>query len=264
MDINPYEAPRSAKPSLPEVDFSEHAGNPIIWPPFISPRRRSALAIGLAALFMVALATSAFAYYSQVRLVGRIMQGASLVAGEAERHDQWVEGIQRIRMVAYYAMMFTLLSWIYRVCKNLRSFGAERLDYTPGWAVGWYFVPFLNIVRPYQVMREIWLASDPDYVGEQPWRWRKGRTNKLILVGWVATILWISSNIICQTLSTIAMTEQPSPQKLAHLHEVSGMQVVIDLAGVICFVNLCVIIWTIDKRQMAAHARVEQLIEARA
>lgn len=33
------------------------------------------------------------------------------------------------------------------------------MRFTPGWSVAYYFIPILNLFRPYQVMREIWHVS---------------------------------------------------------------------------------------------------------
>lgn len=45
--------------------------------------------------------------------------------------------------------------WFYSANKNLHTAGLKSLDYTPGWAVGWFFIPFANFYYPYAVMREI-------------------------------------------------------------------------------------------------------------
>lgn len=43
------------------------------------------------------------------------------------------------------------------------------MGFTPGWAVGWYFVPIAWFWKPYQAMREIWQASvNPTSWREQP------------------------------------------------------------------------------------------------
>ncbi len=39
-------------------------------------------------------------------------------------------------------------------CQRILSRLAGPVRFTPGWAVGWWFVPFANFVKPYQVMRE--------------------------------------------------------------------------------------------------------------
>ena len=51
--------------------------------------------------------------------------------------------------------------WVYRMSSNCAGFGGA-MEYSPGWAVGSYFVPILNLFRPYQAMQEIWEVSrDP-------------------------------------------------------------------------------------------------------
>jgi hypothetical protein len=62
------------------------------------------------------------------------------------------------------------LIWFGRVHRNLPSLGAHNLRYTPGWAVGGFFVPFLNFVRPLQVAKEVWQASEPNASERMPWQ----------------------------------------------------------------------------------------------
>jgi len=49
--------------------------------------------------------------------------------------------------------------WIYRAAANIVSAGTDGFSYSPGWAVGWYFIPFANFFKPFQAMRQIWNAS---------------------------------------------------------------------------------------------------------
>ena len=66
----------------------------------------------------------------------------------------------------------TFLKWIYRAYKNIQGFGAEGLRFSPGWAVGYYFIPILCLIRPVQVMGEIWRASDdPRNWSQRPGSW---------------------------------------------------------------------------------------------
>jgi hypothetical protein len=57
------------------------------------------------------------------------------------------------------AVIITFLWWVYRANGNLRALSGMTLDFTPGWAVGWFFVPFANLVVPYRVVRELWVCS---------------------------------------------------------------------------------------------------------
>lgn len=62
------------------------------------------------------------------------------------------------------------LMWVHRTYRNLPALGAEGLKYSPGWAVGYYFIPILNLVRPYQIMSETWRASDSRHAGGTSWK----------------------------------------------------------------------------------------------
>lgn len=49
--------------------------------------------------------------------------------------------------------------WIYRTNKNLRALSSSWMEFSPGWSVGWFFIPIANFFKPYQVMKEIWNVS---------------------------------------------------------------------------------------------------------
>ncbi|MVZ97723.1 DUF4328 domain-containing protein [Sphingorhabdus sp. IMCC26285] len=49
--------------------------------------------------------------------------------------------------------------WLHRAAKNVVEADFSDFDYTPAWAVGWHFVPFANLFKPFEIMRKIWNAS---------------------------------------------------------------------------------------------------------
>lgn len=67
-----------------------------------------------------------------------------------------------IYFVAFLASIVCVAIWIYRAQSNLLNLGHEDLKYTPGWAVGWYFIPFANLVVPRTAMGELWEKSHGD------------------------------------------------------------------------------------------------------
>ena len=78
----------------------------------------------------------------------------------------------------------TFLKWVYRAYKNVQGFGAEGLRFSPGWAIGYYFIPILSLIRPVQVMSEIWRASyDPRNWPQSPGSW-------LIAAWWTLFLLY--------------------------------------------------------------------------
>ncbi len=82
-------------------------------------------------------------------IMDKSLDGTSMVTG--------VSGL-----VAFLALLGSYVvvgMWIYRAHANLRLAGYPGLEYTPGWAIGWYFIPFANLVKPLHAMRELWKAS---------------------------------------------------------------------------------------------------------
>lgn len=78
---------------------------------------------------------------------------------EAEASDarQGIVGLGQL--IVLVASGFLILRWIHRANWNARALGAENMQFTPGWSIGWYFVPIVNLWKPYQAMKEIWMAS---------------------------------------------------------------------------------------------------------
>lgn len=53
-----------------------------------------------------------------------------------------------------------VLVWVHRAHANLHAGGVRGLKYSPNWAMGSYFVPFLNCVVPFWAMRELYNRSE--------------------------------------------------------------------------------------------------------
>jgi hypothetical protein len=81
------------------------------------------------------------------------------------------------------------LIWIYRAHKNLRALGASDLKYSPGWAIGGFFVPLVNLVRPYQVVMEIWRSSAPEMRGSFGAAWKHEGSSLFIVLWWGAWLI---------------------------------------------------------------------------
>ena len=92
--------------------------------------------------------------------------------------------------------------WIYRAHATLHEGGTEGLEFTPGWAIGWYFVPFANLVKPFQAMRELWTASHSEvdrFGAAAPYE---------IKVWWAA---WIVGNVLSTVSTRILLLGEGGP-----------------------------------------------------
>ena len=64
-----------------------------------------------------------------------------------------------IQFVLFIILGITFLRWIYRTNMNLGALSGQLMSFTPGWSVGWYFIPIACWFKPYQAMKEIWERS---------------------------------------------------------------------------------------------------------
>ncbi|WP_449142686.1 DUF4328 domain-containing protein [Sphingomonas sp.] len=63
-----------------------------------------------------------------------------------------------IYFVAELVCVVVIGRWIYRVNKNAWQI-SDAMTVSPGWSVGFFFIPILNLFRPFTGLRETWQAS---------------------------------------------------------------------------------------------------------
>lgn len=67
----------------------------------------------------------------------------------------WAESLLAIPLiVAALGTPIVFLMWLHRVVRKVRAMGLDA-GATPGWAVGYWFIPFANLVKPYHVVRNV-------------------------------------------------------------------------------------------------------------
>ncbi|HVQ09284.1 MAG TPA: DUF4328 domain-containing protein [Allosphingosinicella sp.] len=87
------------------------------------------------------------------------------------------------------------LVWLYRAEINARALGAEDMMVSPGWAVGWFFVPLVQLVMPFLAVRELWKAS------ATPRDWQLRPASPVIALWWACWIGTVISGNIAFSLS---------------------------------------------------------------
>jgi hypothetical protein len=98
----------------------------------------------------------------QANLLIKALHGKYIWVAQAQANDDRQAIIGWITIGIYIISAITFLIWVYRANKNLHAFKNPALRFSPGWAVGWWFVPIMWLFRPYQVVNEISKASNPD------------------------------------------------------------------------------------------------------
>ncbi len=90
------------------------------------------------------------------------------------------------QFLLFLATAVATLRWIFLANANAHALGAADMMVSPGWAVGWYFVPLMNLAMPFIAMRELWKAS------ARPKDWQLEPAPASILAWWLA---WLVSGI---------------------------------------------------------------------
>ena len=146
-----------------------------------------------------------------------------------------------LRLAAYAVPGILILAWTWRANANARGLGAAGLRFTPGWAVGWYFVPVANLVKPYDAMREIWRAS------AHPRGWSQLAEPLSLRWWWIFLLLAIGLGIIARLLTMRA-------RGLETVIDATWLMVLSDFAGLL---SAGVLVWIIAQvqRMQAAHRR---------
>lgn len=87
-----------------------------------------------------------------------VQNGADVPEEEAEAHDTRQIGVGLLQLASSIFIGIIFLMWVYRMSRNAHAIENAKLEYSPGWAVGWYFIPIVNIWKPYQAMKETYQA----------------------------------------------------------------------------------------------------------
>jgi hypothetical protein len=91
-----------------------------------------------------------------------VLSGAQPGLGEDSIYSpiELVEGaINIFQAVVFLITAGAFLRWMYRASLAARALGATGLAISPGWAVGWFFVPIAMFWKPFQAMKQLWHGS---------------------------------------------------------------------------------------------------------
>jgi hypothetical protein len=156
---------------------------------FLSNRGWSQLVVCALVVVIIVDVVAIFSDIAELNLISRMLNGEFVSLGEAESSDNRQATMGMIQLVLLVGTGILFLTWMYRAYKNLRAFNVCGLQYSPGWAVGGWFVPVLCLWRPYQVMSEIWKASSPSSLAAGDEGWQRESTSPLLGWWWAAWLV---------------------------------------------------------------------------
>jgi len=209
------------------------------------PQFKPVQALGLAVVALLALLlllelASVVSSLFQIELLTR-MQVGDFTMDEADANDIRQGCIGLVWLAGFVVTAIVFIIWNHRAYKNVDAIGGGR-SMGPGWAIGGWFVPFLNLVRPFQVMRECWAAAvaddEPVVAVSAPW-W---------MSMWWA--LWIINNI----LGNIVFRFE-EPQEISGLITNTWWYIANDCTSIAAGVAAIVVVLKVTRAQTEAGQR---------
>lgn len=162
--------------SPPDGPWPPPSGPP---PPFapVAVSRLPAPIVGRARFATIAIAVQmlvtllgTYATWADRRLLVRLRDGAVPTERELDRLDDLV-GLSAVGfLLTLLASGVAFLMWFHRAHRNVSTW--HYVKHRVGWAVGSWFVPFLNLWRPLKIAEEIIVASPLPVRTEPPARFR--------------------------------------------------------------------------------------------
>ena len=164
-----------------------------------------------------------------------------LAPSEIAGNDLGQQIIASLRGVISLVVFVLFCMWTYRANYNARQLGAPDMQFSPGWSVGWYFIPIANFWKPYQAMREIWQAS------ANPAHWQQQPRGSILPVWWTLLLL---SNVISAAAFRLSSKAQTEPDiLLAWIVSAAN-----DAVGILSDTTALVLVMRIFRMQMARRA----------
>lgn len=114
------------------------------------------------------------------------------IVSAADSNDARQEAVAIAQLVLLLLTGVAWLRWQHRAHKDLITYlRSAPLSFSPGWGVGYWFIPLANLWLPFGATRELWTASEPD--GNQ--------TRSVPAWLWLWWVTWIAAGILGRVLA---------------------------------------------------------------
>ncbi|HEX7119818.1 MAG TPA: DUF4328 domain-containing protein [Longimicrobiales bacterium] len=121
---------------------------------------RARWAVGLLAVACVVDVAAVLSDLGQASLLRGAVEGVEITTAAAEANDARQQAMAGLQFLLLVPTAIVFLMWLHRAYANLGDVGARVTRFSPGWAVGYWFIPVANLIRPYQVVKEAWQRSE--------------------------------------------------------------------------------------------------------
>ncbi len=206
---------------------------------------RAVVVLLICGLAMMALTVVFRAYH--IVLLGRLDAGGAVSGSQLQASFDRVYSMVGIQLLLFVLTVIFWLLWQHRAQANLTALGVQGLRFTPGWAVGWWFIPFANLVMPFLAMGELTRASAPEAAGSSSPR----KVDALLAWWWAA---WVMRLVLFIAALTALGSQQPEATYSTVAAE--NLMIAAGAAEALAAVLAIFVVRRIDRSQEAKVGRV--------
>jgi hypothetical protein len=155
--------------------------------------------------------------FQQTNLLKRMASGAynnniSRAFADAKASDDQFFVVFMSYLAASLIMSIAFLVWFYRAHVNARGMAQAKFTDTSGWAVGFFFIPIMNLFKPFVGMRDIWrgsFSSPGSYAAP---------ASTMVTMWWAA---WLVTNFLSRFFVLSFKSRDTTPNELITLNNIS-------------------------------------------
>ncbi len=157
-----------------------------------------------------------------------------------------------ILMALLLVNMFAFGSFTHRASRNLLTLKSSEQGFTPEKAVMWFFIPIMNLIKPWQVFRELFRGSDPGVSTSDNLAWKtNGKVSKLVH-------LWAGIFVVVFIFNPVSIGRVWHSVRLTFTDSVVAHQrlVIADLLLALLGIAALLVVIELHKRQELRHIKI--------
>jgi hypothetical protein len=176
----------------------------------------------------------------ELSLLREVERGGLVTTAEVQRSNDARDGSGIGALLIALATILVWLPWQYRGQRNLHRAGRPGLRFSPGWAVGWWFIPIASLWMPFRAVRELWSRSDPAEVRPEVRGW-------WVIAMWWA--VWIVEIVAAWVSASMVDLHDPASVTTLDVIAQDSVLLVFDVAWILAAVLGVVIVRAVQLRQ---------------
>ena len=192
-------------------------------------------------LAFVAIGSNLMEYQLLTDFQNGLYFSQEMAVADAEANDMRQAVIAFSYLGVFIVSGVLILRWIYQANQNVRQFGAKDMVFSPGWSIGFYFIPIVSLWKPYQAMKEIWQAS------QNPTNWPAEKVSSILGIWW---FFWIANSIAGQAAFRMS-------RRAEEISEIMNVNLVSQASEVIS-IPLALVTWLMIKKVSNAQLAMQE------